>query len=214
MIPVLILVIAMGSTATGALPVSIAFFAAAVAMVLFRVIPLRDTYAAMDGPILVMLAALIPVSDSLRRSGASDALAGWLAGVGSGLPAAGALSLILVVTMAVTPFLNNAATVLVVAPIAASFAESLGYRPEAFLMAVAIGAGCDFLTPIGQQCKHSGDGAWRIPVQRLSPPRAPAFRLGAYRRRPHADVGLAAIASRRSRTERSAGTKRGRRCFG
>ena len=67
-------------------------------------------------------------------------------------PPPGALTLILALAMAVTPFLNNAATVLVVAPIAASFAGSLGYRPEAFLMAVAIGAGCDFLTPIGHQC--------------------------------------------------------------
>ncbi len=49
--------------------------------------------------------------------------------------------------MAVTPFLNNAATVLVMAPIAAGFATQLGFPPEAFLMAVAIGAGSDFLTP-------------------------------------------------------------------
>jgi di/tricarboxylate transporter len=66
--------------------------------------------------------------------------------------------------MAVTPFLNNAATVLVVAPIAAKFAEGLGYRPEAFLMAVAIGAGCDFLTPIGHQCNTlvMGPGGYRF----------------------------------------------------
>ena len=111
-----------------------------------------------------MLAALIPVSDSLRRSGASDALADWLAQVGAGLPAAGALGLMLVVAMAVTPFLNNAATVLVVAPIAAGFAQTLGFRPEAFLMAVAIGAGCDFLTPIGHQCNTlvMGPGGYRF----------------------------------------------------
>lgn len=162
--PVLILAVAMGATATGALPVSFAFFAAAVAMVVFRVIPARDVYAAMDGPILVMLAALIPVSDSLRTTGASDKLAAWLAEVGHGLPGWGALLLILAVAMAVTPFLNNAATVLVVAPIAASFAQSLGYRPEAFLMAVAIGAGCDFLTPIGHQCNTlvMGPGGYRF----------------------------------------------------
>ena len=151
-VPILILVAAMGSTAMGALPVPVAFFSAAIAMVLFRVVPLREAYSAMDGPILVMLATLISVSQLLRRSGASDVLAGWLADVGGTLPAAGALTLILALVMAVTPFLNNAATVLVVAPIAASFAGSLGYRPEAFLMAVAIGAGCDFLTPIGHQC--------------------------------------------------------------
>ena len=68
------------------------------------------------------------------------------------LPPTGALVLIMVAAMAVTPFLNNAATVLVMAPIAASFARQLGFKPDAFLMAVAIGAACDFLTPIGHQC--------------------------------------------------------------
>ncbi len=163
-IPVLILLAAMGATALGLLPVAFAFFAAAVAMVLFRVIPLREVYGALDGPILVMLAALIPVSDSLRRSGATDLISAWLAEIGATLPPAGALGLILIVAMAVTPFLNNAATVLVVAPIAAGFAATLGYRPEAFLMAVAIGAGCDFLTPIGHQCNTlvMGPGGYRF----------------------------------------------------
>jgi di/tricarboxylate transporter len=164
LVPVLILLAAMGATAGGILPVEIAFFGAAVLMVLFRVIPLREVYGAVDGPILVMLATLIPVSDSLRRTGATDVMSDWLAEVGSALPSGGALALILVVAMAVTPFLNNAATVLVVAPIAAGFAESLGYRPEAFLMAVAIGAGCDFLTPIGHQCNTlvMGPGGYRF----------------------------------------------------
>ena len=151
-VPVLILLAAMGATALGLVPVQIAFFAAAVAMLLFRVIPVREIYSSVDGPILVMLAALIPVSDSLRRTGATDVIASMLAEIGASLPGYGALALIVVAAMAVTPFLNNAATVLVMAPIAAGFASTLGYRPEAFLMAVAIGAGCDFLTPIGHQC--------------------------------------------------------------
>ncbi len=164
LVPVLILAGAMGSTALGLLPVQIAFFAAAVAMVLFRVIPIREIYAAMDGPILVMLAALIPVSDSLRMTGATDVMASGLADLGQALPGYGALALILVAAMVVTPFLNNAATVLVMAPIAAGFAANLGYRPEAFLMAVAIGAGCDFLTPIGHQCNTlvMGPGGYRF----------------------------------------------------
>ncbi|MFC5384917.1 SLC13 family permease [Aquamicrobium segne] len=152
LVPVLILIAAMGTTALGLLPIALAFFAAAVAMVLFRAIPLRETYDAIDGPILVMLAALIPVSDSLRTTGATDVIATFLADFGQILPGYGALALMLIVAMMVTPFLNNAATVLVMAPIAAGFASNLGYQPEAFLMAVAIGAGCDFLTPIGHQC--------------------------------------------------------------
>jgi di/tricarboxylate transporter len=164
LIPVLVLLAAMGATATGTVPVAIAFFTAALAMVLLRVMPLRDVYGAIDGPILVMLAALIPVSDSLRASGATDIIAMWLGEVGALLPAYGSLALILLAAMAITPFLNNAATVLVMAPIAAGFATSLDFRPEPFLMAVAIGAGCDFLTPIGHQCNTlvMGPGGYRF----------------------------------------------------
>ncbi|AHK44694.1 MULTISPECIES: SLC13 family permease [Ensifer] len=163
-LPLLVLAAAMGSTAVGLVPIPIAFFAAALAMVIFRIIPLRDVYRSVDGPILVMLAALIPVSDSLRTTGGTDVIASWLGTIAAGLPPAGALTLILLAAMAVTPFLNNAATVLVMAPIAASFATTLGYRPEAFLMAVAIGAGCDFLTPIGHQCNTlvMGPGGYKF----------------------------------------------------
>ncbi|MDK1483016.1 SLC13 family permease, partial [Sinorhizobium sp. 6-117] len=163
-VPLLVLAAAMGATAVGVVPVPVAFFAAALAMVVFRVIPLRDVYRAVDGPILVMLAALIPVSDTLRTTGGSDLIAGWLSGIAASLPPAGALALILIAAMAVTPFLNNAATVLVMAPIAASFATALGYKPDAFLMAVAIGAGSDFLTPIGHQCNTlvMGPGGYRF----------------------------------------------------
>jgi len=63
-----------------------------------------------------------------------------------------------------TPFLNNAATVLMLAPIAGSLAKQLGLNPDAFLMAVAIGAACDFLTPIGHQCNTlvMGPGGYRF----------------------------------------------------
>jgi di/tricarboxylate transporter len=164
LIPLAILVVAMGATALGMAPVAMAFFTAALAMVAFGVIPVSEVYRAVDGPILVMLAALIPVADTLRTSGGSDVIAGWLNAVAGGMPAWGAVAMILVTAMAVTPFLNNAATVLVMAPIAASFANGLGYKPEAFLMAVAIGAGCDFLTPIGHQCNTlvMGPGGYRF----------------------------------------------------
>lgn len=163
-VPVMILGAAMIATATGSIPVPVAFFAAALAMVLFGAVPAREVYSALDGPILVMLAALIPVSDSLRRTGATDVIAEFLANAAATLPSYAALALILVVAMGITPFLNNAATVLVMAPIAAAFAASLQLRPEAFLMAVAIGAGCDFLTPIGHQCNTlvMGPGGYRF----------------------------------------------------
>jgi di/tricarboxylate transporter len=150
--------------AAGLAPVPIIFFAAAVLLIACRCVPLREAYQSIDAPILLMLAALIPVSDSLRTTGTTELFAAWLATIGAGLPGWAAVALILIAAMAVTPFLNNAATVLVMAPIGAGFATKLGYNPDAFLMAVAIGAACDFLTPIGHQCNTlvMGPGGYRF----------------------------------------------------
>jgi di/tricarboxylate transporter len=164
LVPVAVLGGAMVLTALGVLPVALAFFTAAVLMILFGALSLREAYEAIDWPILVMLAALIPVSDSIRTTGGADLIAGGLADLAKTLPSGGALALMMIAAMAVTPFLNNAATVLVMAPIAVSFAGQLGYKPDAFLMAVAVGAACDFLTPIGHQCNTlvMGPGGYRF----------------------------------------------------
>jgi di/tricarboxylate transporter len=67
-------------------------------------------------------------------------------------------------TMAITPVLNNAATVVIMAPIVISIAASMGIAPDAFLMAVAIGASCDFLTPFGHHNNTiiMGPGGYRF----------------------------------------------------
>jgi di/tricarboxylate transporter len=163
-LPVAILAGAMALTAFGVLPIAIAFFAAAALMVLVKAVTLREAYAAIDWSILVMLGALIPVSEAIRTTGGADLIAGWLSDASHSLPPYGAVALIMAAAMAVTPFLNNAATVLVMAPIAARFAAQLDYDPDAFLMAVAVGAACDFLTPIGHQCNTlvMGPGGYRF----------------------------------------------------
>ncbi|AZL57759.1 SLC13 family permease [Tabrizicola piscis] len=163
-LPVVILAAAMSLTAFGLVPVAIAFFGAALAMILTGAISAEGAYEAIEWSILVMLGALIPVSEALQTTGAAQLVGDLLSALATGLPAWGALALIMVVAMAVTPFLNNAATVLVMAPIAAIFANRLGLAPDAFLMAVAVGAGCDFLTPIGHQCNTlvMGPGGYRF----------------------------------------------------
>lgn len=163
-LPILVLLAAMALASLNVLPVAIAFFGAAVVMLMIRAIGLRDAYGAIEWPILILLGALIPVSDALRTTGGADLIAGWLARAGDILPPAGLLGLIMIAAMAVTPFLNNAATVLVMGPIAAGLATTLGYGPDAFLMAVAVGAACDFLTPIGHQCNTlvMGPGGYRF----------------------------------------------------
>ena len=164
LLPLAILAVTIPLTAMGIVPVALAFFAAAALMIITGALPVDEAYEAVDWPILIMLGALIPVSGSLEATGAANVIADQLAIFAAQLPPWGAVSLILITAMAVTPFLNNAATVLVMAPIAAVFAQQLGYRPEPFLIAIAVGAGCDFLTPIGHQCNTLvfGPGGYRF----------------------------------------------------
>ena len=151
-VPILVLTVAMSLAATGKLPVGIAFFGAGLAMILLGCLTLREAYTSIEWPLLVMIGALIPVSDAIRATGGADVIAATLADVAQSLPPWGTVALIMAAAMALTPFLNNAATVLVMAPIAVSLGQLLNFAPDALLMAVAVGAGCDFLTPIGHQC--------------------------------------------------------------
>jgi di/tricarboxylate transporter len=164
LIPVAILAGAMAMAAFGLVTAPVAFFGAAVLVILSGALPVRVAYEQVEWPILVMLGALIPVSGALQDTGGTLLISNWLSSVAAGVPPWAAVGLIMVAAMAATPFLNNAATVLVMAPIAASFATGLQMRPDAFLMAVAVGAGCDFLTPIGHQCNTlvMGPGGYRF----------------------------------------------------
>jgi di/tricarboxylate transporter len=162
--PAITLAAAMVLVAVGAIPVAIAFFGAAVIIVLAGGLRMREAYAALDGPLLVLIAALIPVSDAIQKTGGADLIATMLQGAFHDLPGVVAIGGVMLGAMAVTPFLNNAATVLIMAPIGASLAKQLGLNPDAFLMATAVGAACDFLTPIGHQCNTlvMGPGGYKF----------------------------------------------------
>jgi di/tricarboxylate transporter len=145
-------------------PVAVAFAGAAALMLLLRILTMDEAYASVEWSVIVLLAALIPVSNAIQATGGTDLIAEGLEGVLGAIPPLAALGLMIVLAMAVTPFLNNAATVLVMAPIAASLAQRLDLDPDPFLMAVAVGAACDFLTPIGHQCNTlvMGPGGYRF----------------------------------------------------
>lgn len=135
----------------GLLPAAIAFVAGVLAAMATGVVPARNAYAAVDWPVIVLLGALMPVAGALSSTGAADLIAQVLLAWGTGGNAIIALMLIMVVTMILSDFMNNAATAAAMCPVAIKTAEQLGANPDAFLMAVAIGASCAFLTPIGHQ---------------------------------------------------------------
>ncbi|MDZ7600331.1 MAG: SLC13 family permease [Hoeflea sp.] len=135
----------------GLLPAAPAFALGVLATMLFRTVPLQQLYTAIDWPVIVLLAALIPVAGAMQSSGAADLLARFLVDTIAQGNAVAALAVVLVTTMFLSDVMNNAATAAVLCPIAIGIAATLGVNPDSFLMAVAIGASCAFLTPIGHQ---------------------------------------------------------------
>lgn len=162
--PVAILAVAMLAIAFHAAPVAICFFAAAASMVAFGGLRMREAYAALDGPVLVLIGALIPVGEAIRASGGADLVAGWLSQLLGAAPPLAILAALMLLAMLSAPFMHNAPTVIVFGPIAAGLAQRLHLNPDAFLMAVATGAASDFLTPIGHQCNTlvMGPGGYRF----------------------------------------------------
>ncbi|WP_324732213.1 SLC13 family permease [Pseudomonas paeninsulae] len=146
-----VMLLAVVAAGVGLLSAAVAFAAGVLVFMVMRVVPLRAVYEAIDWPVIVLLGALIPVAGAMSSSGAADLLARLLMEhVAQGNPVI-VLTLLLVVSMTLSDFMNNAATAAVMCQIALSAASQLGVNPDSLLMAVAIGASCSFLTPIGHQ---------------------------------------------------------------
>jgi di/tricarboxylate transporter len=150
--------------ASGLLPAAAAFTGVVLAMVLTRVIRPSQVYGSIDWPVIVLLGAMIPLGTALEETGAARLIGGSILMVSGEVGPLVMLAIVLVMTMAITPVLNNAATVVIMAPIVISIAASMGAAPDPFLMAVAIGASCDFLTPFGHHNNTiiMGPGGYRF----------------------------------------------------
>jgi di/tricarboxylate transporter len=159
---VFVLAILLAALKLVALPIALG--AAALATVLMNVVAPRDLYESIDWPVIVLLGAMIPVGGALEATGLADLAANSMASSPLGQSPVLALIAVFVVTMTVSDVLNNAATAVLMAPIAVRIATGLDVNPDAFLMAVAIGASCAFLTPIGHQNNAlvMGPGGYRF----------------------------------------------------
>jgi di/tricarboxylate transporter len=139
------------AAATLGVPAALAFAMAVLLSVVLRTVALRQLYESVDWPVVVLLAALIPVAGAMETTGMAALVAqGVLDYLARGESIA-ALVAIMVVTMILSALVNNAATAAVMLPIALGTAQQLGVNADAFLMAVAVGASCAFMTPISHQ---------------------------------------------------------------
>ncbi len=135
----------------GVLPLQISLVIAAGAMVLMNIVPVTKMYESIDWSIIVLIGAMIPIGEALEDTGTAAYLVQNIFKVDAGTSPFLLLGAVLIITMTVSDILNNAATAVLMAPIAYNISFQLGANPDPFLMAVAVGASCAFLTPIGHQ---------------------------------------------------------------
>lgn len=150
-LPLAIFALAVLATALGLVPVQIAFVTAVLAMVLAGTLPARDVYGAIEWPVIVLLASLIPIGGALETTGATGMIAGGIASVAGDLPLWALLALVMATSMLLSDLVHNTPTAVLMAPIGLSLASTLQLPPDALLMAIAIGAASPYLTPIGHQ---------------------------------------------------------------
>jgi di/tricarboxylate transporter len=148
---VLIFLVALVLTALGILPVQVSFVSAVVVMVLGNFISLKEMYESIDWSIIILLGSIIPVSRALETTGGAQLIAESVLGLADRVPVWTMVMAVLIISMTLSDIVNNSAAVLIMAPIAIEIAGGLSVSPDAFLMSVAIGASCSFLTPIGHQ---------------------------------------------------------------
>lgn len=155
---------AIAAATLGLVPTVISLCLAVAAMVIAGLISVRELYEGIEWPVIVLLGALIPVGGALQTTGATEVIADAIHILTAGGSAALVLLLLMVVTMTLSDILNNAATAVVMAPIAVGVAQRLDASPDPFLMAVAVAASCAFLTPIGHQNNAlvMGPGGYRF----------------------------------------------------
>jgi di/tricarboxylate transporter len=148
----------------GFLPITLAFVGAVLAYVFTGILPVREIYSQIDWPIIVLLGAMIPVSNALQSTGTTLLIADAMVAMTGSLPTWFVLALIMIITMMLSDVINNAATALIMAPIAVEIAITMGVSIDPLLMCVAVGASCAFLTPIGHQCNALilGPGGYRF----------------------------------------------------
>lgn len=146
-----IFAVAIALVILGVLRVEIAFSFASVILVITKILPINEVYLSVDWPVIILLAAMIPVGEAFETSGGAETVTNLILSLGNEYPIWVFMGILMVVTLILSEIINNAATVVLMAPIAIKVADGFQVATDPFLMTIAVAASCAFLTPIGHQ---------------------------------------------------------------
>lgn len=149
---------------SGVLPILHASLAAAVLMVLGKILTPSEARGAVNMDVLLMIACSFGVAAAIERSGLANLIATSMVEASIGWGPVAVLAALVLVEIFLTELLSNNAALALVFPIALSAAEVTGVDPRAFVVAVTIAASASFMTPMGYQTNLMvmGPGGYRV----------------------------------------------------
>ena len=155
---------AIALSVSGLLYLPVALASCVIAFAVLGIVSGREVYESVEWKVIVLLASLIPLGLALENSGGTQIIAELIVSQTEGWPHWAILTVLVMVTMTLSDFLNNVATALIAAPIGLNIANAIGVAPDPFLMGVAVAASCAFLTPIGHKNNTiiMGPGGYRF----------------------------------------------------
>jgi di/tricarboxylate transporter len=146
---------AVGLAGLGIIPIMKGAMIGVVLLLALKVLTPQEGYQSIHWQVIVLIAALIPVGIVIQSSGTADWLAGLISSLARKAPvewqAHALIALIYLITMILTEVSSNAATAIIMTPIALAVTQQMGFDPRAFIFAVAFAASASFITPVGYQ---------------------------------------------------------------
>jgi len=134
------------------IPLSIAFLLAAFLCVLFKCIKPDEAYEKIEWNLLVLIGGMSSFGVALQKTGAAEFLAENINALFGGMGPLAVLAAYVVLTMVLTQPMSNAAAALVVLPVALESAGALEVNPVTFALGVMMGASVSLITPFEPSC--------------------------------------------------------------
>ncbi len=152
---IVVVLAAIGLAAAGIMPIVKGAMIGVVLLLALKVLTPQEGYQSIHWQVIVLIAALIPVGIVVQSSGTAEWIGGFISSAVRMVPVEWQphvlLALIYLITMILTEVSSNAATAIIMTPIALAVTQQMGLEPRAFIFAVAFAASASFITPVGYQ---------------------------------------------------------------
>ena len=144
-----------GLAALGIMPIVKSAMLGVVILLALRIISPQEGYQSINWQVIVLISALIPVGIVVQKTGTAEWIGGFISTMARSAPVEWQpkvlLALIYLLTIILTEISSNAATAIIMTPVALAVTQQMGFEPRAFIFAVAFAASASFITPVGYQ---------------------------------------------------------------